>query len=132
MEKVDGEDELLKELVSCLGVNNSGEIHNALTMLLGNDGKAVYQQVKGNLKDFCTEKPLKIQEKFNVYCQLVFEHSEQKEQYPQNFSNFVYKAKDKRKNLNSFRSALQKEYGKEKGMQYYSIIKPHVKILNKM
>ena len=132
VEKVDGEDELLKELVSCLGVNNSGEIHNALTMLLGNDGKAVYQQVKGNLKDFCTEKPLKIQEKFNVYCQLVFEHSEQKEQYPQNFSNFVYKAKDKRKNLNSFRSALQKEYGKEKGMQYYSIIKPHVKILNKM
>ena len=67
-----------------------------------------------------------------MYCQLVFEHSEKKEQYPQNFSNFVYKAKDKRKNLNSFRSALQKEYGKEKGMQYYSIIKPHVKILNKM
>lgn len=131
-EKVPGEEELLKELVSCLGVNNSGEIHNALTMLLGNDGKTVYQQVKGNLKDFCTEKQLKMQEKFNVYCQLVFEHSEQKEQYPKNFSSFVYNAKDKRKNLNSFRSALQKEYGKEKGMQYYSIIKPHVKILNKM
>lgn len=126
------DEELLKELVNCLGINNSGEIHNALTMFLGDEGKTVYQKNKSNLKDMAEQKQLKIQDKFKVYCQLVFERSEQKEIYPKNFSNFVYGAKDKRKNLNSFRSALQKEYGKEKGMQYYTLIKPHVKILNKI
>lgn len=126
------DEELLKELVNCLGINNSGEIHNALTMFLGDEGKTVYQKNKGNLKEFVEKNQLKIQDKFKVYCQLVFERSEQKEAYPNNFSNFVYGAKDKRKNLNSFRSALQKEYGKEKGMQYYTLIKPHVKILNKI
>lgn len=126
------DEELLKELVNCLGINNSGEIHNALTMFLGDEGKTVYQKNKSNLKEFVEGKQLKIQDKFKVYCQLVFERSEQKEAYPKNFSNFVYGAKDKRKNLNSFRSALQKEYGKEKGMQYYTLIKPHVKILNKI
>lgn len=126
------DEELLKELVNCLGINNSGEIHNALTMFLGDEGKTVYQKNKTNLKEMVEKKQLKIQDKFKVYCQLVFERSEQKEAYPKNFSNFVYGAKDKRKNLNSFRSALQKEYGKEKGMQYYTLIKPHVKILNKL
>lgn len=126
------DEELLKELVNCLGINNSGEIHNALTMFLGDEGKTVYQKNKSNLKEFVEKKQLKIQDKFNVYCQLVFDRSEQKEAYPKNFSSFVYGAKDKRKNLNSFRSALQKEYGKEKGMQYYALIKPHVKILNKI
>lgn len=126
------DEELLKELVNCLGINNSGEIHNALTMFLGDEGKTVYQKNKNNLKELVEGKQLKIQDKFKVYCQLVFEQSEQKEAYPKNFSNFVYGAKDKRKNLNSFRSALQKEYGKEKGMQYYTLIKPHVKILNKI
>ena len=126
------DEELLKELVNCLGINNSGEIHNALTMFLGDEGKTVYQKNKTNLKEMVEKKQLKIQDKFKVYCQLVFERSEQKEAYPKNFSNFVYRETDKRKNLNSFRSALQKEYGKEKGMQYYTLIKPHVKILNKL
>lgn len=126
------DEELLKELVNCLGINNSGEIHNALTMFLGDEGKTVYQKNKSNLKEFVEKRHWKMQDKFKVYCQLVFERSEQKEAYPRNFSNFVYGAKDKRKNLNSFRSALQKEYGKEKGMQYYTLIKPHVKILNKI
>lgn len=128
----DKEKELLTELVSCLGANNSGEIHNALIMLLGNDGKQVYQQVRGNLKEYSVGENMEMKDKFQHYCHLVFEHSEIPEAYPKNFSNFVYGAKDKRKNLNSFRSALQKEYGKEKGLQYYSIIKPHVKILNKI
>lgn len=126
------ENQLLEELVHCLGLNNSGEIHNALTMFLGNEGKTVYQQKKGNLKEMVSKKKLNEEEKFKKYCKLVFEQSEKKEKCPKNFASFVYDAKDKRKNLNSFRSALQKEYGKEKGMQYYNLVKPHVKILNKI
>ena len=132
VEAMSQEEDLLKELVNCIGLNNSGEIHNALTMFLGDEGKSVYQKNKGNLKEYVEKKELKLQDKFDTYCQLVFERSEQKESCPNNFSSFVYGAKDKRKNLNSFRSALQKEYGKEKGMQYYNMIKPHVKILNKL
>lgn len=131
-ETMSQEEDLLKELVNCIGLNNSGEIHNALTMFLGDEGKSVYQKNKGNLKEYVSKKELKLQDKFDAYCQLVFERSEQKEICPNNFSSFVYGAKEKRKNLNSFRSALQKEYGKEKGMQYYNMIKPHVKILNKI
>lgn len=128
----DGESLLLRKLVNCLGVNNCGEIHNALTMFLGDDGKQVYQKVKGNLKEYVDGKELGVEDRFGNYCKLIFERSEEKEKYPKNFSNFVYGAKEKRQNLNSFRSALLKEYGKEKGMQYYTLVKPHVKILNKM
>lgn len=131
-EKTEGDNLLLRELVNCLGANNSGEIHNALTMFLGNDGKQVYQKVKGNLKEYVDEKELGLEERFGNYCKLIFERGEEKEKYPKNFSEFVYGAKEKRQNLNSFRSALLKEYGKEKGMQYYTLVKPHVKILNKM
>ena len=127
------EKELLQELISCLGVNNSMEIHNALTVFLGSEkGKQLYSQVKGNLKEFDSKQQLKEEEKFNTYCQLVFSYNEKKETCPKQFSQFVYGAKDKRKNLNSFRSALQNQYGKEKGLQYYSMVKPHVRILNKI
>ena len=127
------EKELLQELISCLGVNNSMEIHNALTVFLGSEkGKQLYSQVKGNLKEFDSKQQLKEEEKFNTYCQLVFSYNEKKETCPRQFSQFVYGAKDKRKNLNSFRSALQNQYGKEKGLQYYSMVKPHVRILNKI
>ena len=34
---------------------------------------------------------LKLQDKFDTYCQLVFERSEQKESCPNNFSSFLTK-----------------------------------------
>ena len=73
------EKELLQELISCLGVNNSMEIHNALTVFLGSEkGKQLYSQVKGNLKEFDSKQQLKEEEKFNTYCQLVFSYNEKK------------------------------------------------------
>ena len=124
---------LIKDLVSCIGIKNIPDIHNALICLLGDQkGKQLYKQVKGKLSDYKPANKMQIRNRFKTYCQIVFEHSEQKEECPKDITKIVYDAKEKRKNLNSFRSALQNEYGKEKGMSYYTIIKPHVKILNLM
>ena len=129
----DAGETLVRDLVSCIGTKNIPDIHNALICLLGSQkGKEVYKQVKRKLNDYVPANKMQIKNRFKTYCQIVFEHSEQKEECPKDFSKFVYDAKDKRKNLNSFRSALQNEYGKEKGMNYYTIMKPHVKILNRM
>ena len=125
-------DELLKELVSCLGLQNSGDIHNALTVFLGNEGKVIYQQRKSEIKNLESKTELAVLEKFEKYCGLVFKFSETKVSCPEDFSKFLLDAEDKRKNLNSFRSALQRKYGKENGLIFYNMLKAHIKILNRI
>lgn len=126
-------EELVYNLLSCIGKKNIPDFHNALIIFLGDEkGKELYKQIKGNVLEYETKKNMKEKEKFKVYCQLVFAQDMVEEEYPKNFSNFVYDAKEKRGNLNTFRATLLEKYGKEKGMVYYNIIKPHVKILNRI
>lgn len=126
-------EELIYNLLSCIGKTNIPDFHNALITFLGDEkGKEVYQQIKEDISEYTIKKNMKEKEKFKVYCQLVFEQDSVEEEYPKNFSNFVYDAKEKRGNLNTFRAALFEKYGKEMGMVYYNIIKPHVKILNRI
>lgn len=126
-------EELIYNLLSCIGKKNIPDFHNALIIFLGDEkGKELYKQIKGNVLEYETKKNMKEKEKFKVYCQLVFAQDTVEEEYPKNFSNFVYDAKEKRGNLNTFRATLLEKYGKEKGMIYYNIIKPHVKILNRI
>ncbi|MDE7425746.1 MAG: hypothetical protein K2N51_18965 [Lachnospiraceae bacterium] len=125
--------ELICSLLSCIGKNNISDFHNALVIFLGEEkGKEVYKEIKGNISEYATKKNMKEKEKFKVYCQLVFAQDIVETEYPKNFSNFVYDAKEKRGNLNTFRATLLEKFGKEKGMVYYNIIKPHVKILNRI
>lgn len=129
----DKTEELIYNLLSCIGKTNIPDFHNALITFLGDEkGKEVYQQIKEDISEYTIKKNMKEKEKFKVYCQLVFEQDFVEEEYPKNFSNFVYDAKEKRGNLNTFRAALFEKYGKEMGMVYYNIIKPHVKILNRI
>lgn len=126
-------EELICNLLSCIGKTNIPDFHNALITFLGEEkGKEVYQQIKEDISEYTIKTNMKEKEKFKVYCQLVFEQDSVEEEYPKNFSNFVYDAKEKRGNLNTFRAALFEKYGKEMGMVYYNIIKPHVKILNRI
>lgn len=126
-------EELICDLLSCIGKKNIPDFHNALIILLGEEkGKRLYKEIKGNISEYVTKKNMKSKEKFKVYCQLVFAQDFVEEEYPKNFSNFVYDAKEKRGNLNTFRAALLEKFGKDKGMIYYNIIKPHVKILNRI
>lgn len=129
----DKTEELICSLLSCIGKNNISDFHNALVIFLGEEkGKEVYKEIKGNISEYAAKKNMKEKEKFKMYCQLVFAQDIVETEYPKNFSNFVYDAKEKRGNLNTFRATLLEKFGKEKGMVYYNIIKPHVKILNRI
>lgn len=129
-------DTLVKTLACCISKENLVDFHNALVALLGEDeGKRLYQEIKGNAEYtlYWSTLPASSQkEKFELYCGLVFAHSEFAEEAPEDFAGFLYQANGKRKNLNSLRAALQGHYGKDKGMKYYSLFKSHIKIMNRM
>lgn len=129
-------DTIVRALFRCISRDNLADFHNALVMFLGEDeGKELYQEIKGNPEwtlYWSEHSESSQKERFDIYCRLVFEHSELAGDYPQDFSAFLLKANGKRKNLNSLRAALQGQYGKEKGMKYYSLFKSHIKIMNRM
>lgn len=127
---------IVSALISCISKDNLADFHNALVMFLGEEkGKKIYQEIKGNPEymAYWAKLPVNPQkEKFDIYCNVVFEHSELAADAPKDFSTFLFKANGKRKNLNSLRAALQGQYGKDKGMKYYSLFKSHIKIMNCM
>ncbi len=51
---------------------------------------------------------------------------------PEDFPDFAIDSWKNKKNLNSFKSALQSKYGKELSEKYYSMFKTHIKILDKI
>ena len=127
---------ILKTLCACISKENLVDFHNALVALLGEEeGKRLYQELKTNAEyaSYWSELPAYgLKEKFDMYCKMVFDHSEYANEPPEDFSGFLYQANGKRKNLNSLRAALQGHYGKDKGMKYYSLFKSHIKMMNRM
>ena len=127
---------ILKTLCACISKENLVDFHNALVALLGEEeGKRLYQELKTNAEyaSYWSELPAYgLKEKFDMYCKMVFDHSEYAKEPPEDFSGFLYQANGKRKNLNSLRAALQGHYGKDKGMKYYSLFKSHIKTMNRM
>ena len=127
---------ILKTLCACISKENLVDFHNALVALLGEEeGKRLYQELKTNAEyaSYWSELPAYgLKEKFDMYCKMVFDHSEYAKEAPEDFSGFLYQANGKRKNLNSLRAALQGHYGKDKGMKYYSLFKSHIKMMNRM
>lgn len=130
------QDEVVKTLFRCISKENLVDFHNALVAFLGEEeGKALYQEIKGNAEytTYWSSLPESSQEeKFGIYCNLVFAHSEFAEAVPEDFAAFLLRSNGKRKNLNSLRAAMQGQYGKDKGMKYYSLFKSHIKIMNRM
>ena len=127
---------ILKTLCACISKENLVDFHNALVALLGEEeGKRLYQELKTNAEyaSYWSELPAYgLKEKFDMYCKMVFDHSEYTKEPPEDFSGFLYQENGKRKNLNSLRAALQGHYGKDKGMKYYSLFKSHIKMMNRM
>ena len=127
---------ILKTLCACISKENLVDFHNALVALLGEEeGKRLYQELKTNAEyaSYWSELPAYgLKEKFDMYCKMVFDHSEYAKEPPEDCSGFLYQANGKRKNLNSLRAALQGHYGKDKGMKYYSLFKSHIKMMNRM
>lgn len=129
-------EESIRNLCKCISKDSLADFHNALVIFFGEErGKSLYQEIKGNSElnaYWAGLSESNQEEKFDIYCKMVFELSELANDYPEDFSAFLFKANVKRKNLNSLRAALQGHYGKEKGMKYYSLIKSHIKIMNRM
>lgn len=129
-------DAIVRQLCSCIGKDKLAEFHNAMLVFFGrNAGNALYRTVKTDPKwdtywSGAAERSQK--EKFDIYCKTVFAHSEPAIDYPKDFAAFLVKAGVKRENLNSLGAALRARYGKDKGAKYYSLIKPHVKVINRM
>ena len=102
---------ILKTLCACISKENLVDFHNALVALLGEEeGKRLYQELKTNAEyaSYWSELPAYgLKEKFDMYCKMVFDHSEYAKEPPEDFSGFLYQANGKRKNLNSLRAALQ-------------------------
>ena len=111
---------IVKDLLSCIGKEYLADFHNALVMFFGKEkGKELYQQVKTDPEYSAYRAGLpkhSQREKFGIYCHVVFSQSEYAKEEPQDFAGFLYRAADKRKNLNSLRAALVGQYGKDKGM----------------
>ena len=116
-------------IVSCIGPENLAEIHNQLAILFGERGKEIYQGLKSGEITVNPQKGETV-EKYHVYGQLIF--SRAGEAFPEDLPQFLLDSRDKMKNLNSLRYALQKRYGKDKGHRYYYVLKPFVKVLNQM
>ena len=133
--KADTAGEIVTALFSCISRENLQNLHNVLVLFLGpKQGKQVYQKIKGDKQAAAYWEEHTVsstEERFDIYCHLVFKHSELAGE-PKDFASFLLKAKEKRKNLNSLRAAMQGHYGKEKGMKYYVLFKPHIKIMNCM
>lgn len=129
-------DAMVKQLCSCIGKDKLTVFHNALVAFFGkNAGKTLYQSVKADPKwntYWAGAAGRSQKEKFDIYCKAVFANSEPAMEYPEDFASFLVKAGAKKENLNSLGSLLRGRYGKDKGAKYYSLIKPHVKVINRI
>lgn len=128
-----GEAELkdLTVIVSCVGMDNLAELHNQLIQFYGQGGKQIYQSIKNGSMQIQTADWTQ-HEKYARYGELIFRHHGEGEKCPDDFADFIEGAGKKRDNLNSFRYALLKRYGKEKGRRYYFLLKPFMKAINEM
>ena len=77
---------ILRTLCACISKENLVDFHNALVALLGEEeGKRLYQELKANAEyaSYWSELPAYgLKEKFDMYCKMVFDHSEYAKEAP--------------------------------------------------
>ena len=129
-------DDRAKEILFLIGKDNLQDLHGALQLFYGNKkAKSLYNAVKSGTaySNFLSHHvAMNVNEKQAAYCKLVFEADDPKLVMPADFPQFVTETWKKKKNLNSFRAALQSKYGKENIEKYYGLIKAHIKILDRI
>lgn len=129
-------DSRAKEILFIIGRDNLQLLHLALQQIFGTKkGKIYYNAFKSDnayVSYISKHKSENTKEKLNTYCSIVFELSEEKLEMPEDFPDFAIGSWKNKKNLNSFKSALQGKYGKELSDKYYSMFKTHIKILDKI
>ncbi len=125
-----------KEILFIIGKDNLQLLHLALQQIFGlKKGKTYYNAFKSDTaySNYTSKhNPESTKEKQKTYCSIVFELSEENLEMPNDFPKFAIDTWKNKKNLNSFKSALQSKYGKELSDKYYSMFKTHIKILDKI
>ena len=122
----------VKEMFHSVSMNNLTGVNTALKILIGNElGNDIYRE----LKEHQDCRPLldalylpDAKRRFMKYVQTVLERSELEGITAKKIGDFLFGIP--RKNLNSIRSAMIKEFGHEKGSLIYTVFKPHIKVLN--
>ena len=129
-------DEQARELLYIVGKNALQSLNEALKQTFGEEkGNVYYNAFKSPTAytEFMTEHAeMTLPDKLDMYCAIVFAANGGGLAMPDGFAAAALDAWRRKKNLNSFRSALQEKYGKEKSERYYSVIKAHMKVLDKI
>lgn len=126
--KYDFDKEQVDTFINCLGRNNLTAIHETLMRVYGQPhASQIYKVIKS--KTYTLDvKTYKRKDKIKRFSDIIFENAEVEN--PGDFVEFLDRNKDKTKNLNSMRAAVIKEYGNERGMKYYTLFKPHFKVIS--
>lgn len=126
--KYDFDKEQVDTFINCLGRNNLTAIHETLMRVYGQPhASQIYKVIKSKTYPLDV-KTYKRKDKIKRFSDIIFENAEVEN--PGNFAEFLDRNKDKTKNLNSMRAAVIKEYGNERGMKYYTLFKPHFKVIS--
>lgn len=124
----------VKELFRTLPMSNLTTVNTALKMLIGNElGNDIYRELKDHQECRAQMDALyypTMKERFIHYVQIVLDRSELADLTAEEIGNFLLRIP--RKNLNSIRAAMLKEYDHELGSAVYTVFKPHIKVLNKI
>ena len=124
----------VKELFYTLPMSNLTVVNAALKILIGNElGNDIYRELKEH-QECRTEIdalycPV-MKNRFIHYVQIVLDRSELEGVTAEEIGSFLLRIP--RKNLNSIRSAMMKEFGHELGAGIYTVFKAHIKVLNKI
>lgn len=126
--KYDFDKEQVDTFINCLGRNNLTAIHETLMRVYGQPhASQIYKVIKSKTYPLDV-KTYKRKDKIKRFSDIIFENAEVEN--PGDFVEFLDRNKDKTKNLNSMRAAVIKEYGNERGMKYYTLFKPHFKVIS--
>lgn len=126
--KYDFNKEQVDTFINCLGRNNLTAIHETLMRVYGQPhASQIYKVIKSKTYPL-NVKTYKRKDKMKRFSDIIFENAEVAN--PGDFVEFLDRNKDKTKNLNSMRAAVIKEYGNERGMKYYTLFKPHFKVIS--
>ena len=117
-----------EKLYRALALSNLTAIHETLMRVYGQPhASQIYKVIKSKTYPL-NVKTYKRQDKMKRFSDIIFENAEVEN--PGDFVEFLDRNKDKTKNLNSMRAAVIKEYGNERGMKYYTLFKPHFKVIS--
>ena len=124
----------VRELFHSLTMSDLTTVNTAMKILIGNElGNDIYRELKEHQECRAQLDALyypAMKDRFIHYVQIVLDRSELQGVTAEEAGDFLIRIP--RKNLNSIRSAMLKEYGHELGSGIYTTFKPHIKVLNKI